>query len=174
MGGEAEGLGAWARLVLGGAQLRQGRTAEAAAVLETALPDLEAVHHEGRVVQARWWLGECLQDLGEPRAAAEQFLLAAEIAKGWEEQQDHAVLAHLAADCLERAGLADEAVRAYARAEELWRVLGRPAQVVRTLRARACLGHPARRTGRCRRGPPPHGAGRRRGRGGAGGRECGR
>ncbi|MFD3451483.1 tetratricopeptide repeat protein [Streptomyces sp. NPDC058691] len=137
--GQAEGLGAWARLVLGGAQLRQGRAAEAATVLETALPDLEALHHEGRVVQARWWLGECLQDLGEPRAAAEQFLLAAEIAKGWEEQRDHAVLAHLAADCLERAGLTGEAVRAYARAEELWRGLERPAQVVRTLRARAWI-----------------------------------
>ncbi|MFJ4987020.1 tetratricopeptide repeat protein [Streptomyces sp. NPDC088732] len=137
--GEAEGLGAWARLVLGGAQLRQGRTAEAATVLETALPDLEAAHHQGRVVQARWWLGECLQDLDEPRAAAEQFLLAAEIAKGWDEQRDHAVLAHLAADCLERAGLAGEAVRAYARAEELWRGLERPAQVVRTLRARAWI-----------------------------------
>ncbi|MDX3073933.1 tetratricopeptide repeat protein [Streptomyces sp. NPDC088354] len=138
-GGQAEGLGAWARLVLGGARLRQGRPSEAATVLETALPDLEAVHHEGRVVQARWWLGESLGDLGEPRAAAEQFLLAAEIAKGWEEQRDHAVLAHLAADCLERAGLADEAVRAYVRAEELWRGLDRPAQVVRTLRARAWI-----------------------------------
>ncbi|MFF3561165.1 tetratricopeptide repeat protein [Streptomyces sp. NPDC002574] len=137
--GQTEGLGAWARLVLGGARLRQGRAAEAATVLETALPDLEAAHHEGRVVQARWWLGECLQDLGEPRAAAEQFLLAAEIAKGWEEQRDHAVLAHLAADCLERAGLADEAVRAYVRAEELWRGLECPAQVVRTLRARAWI-----------------------------------
>jgi tetratricopeptide (TPR) repeat protein len=135
----SEELGSLARLVLGGALLRQGRAAESAAVLETALPDLERVHHDGRVVQARWWLGEGLRDLDEPRAAAEQFLLAAEIAKGWDEQQDHAVLANLAADCLERAGMIDEAVRAYTRAGELWRALERPVPLVRSLRARAWL-----------------------------------
>ncbi|WP_431964633.1 tetratricopeptide repeat protein [Actinacidiphila sp. bgisy160] len=138
-GDMSEELGAWARLVLGGALLREGRAAEAATVLETALPDLVRAHHDGRVVQARWWLGEALRDLDEPRAAAEQFLLAAEIARGWEEQQDHAVLANLAADSLERAGLAGEAAQAYIRAGELWRDLERPVPLVRTLRARAWL-----------------------------------
>ncbi|MEU4096217.1 tetratricopeptide repeat protein [Streptomyces sp. NPDC026673] len=137
--GLSDEVGAWARLVLGGALLRQGRAAESATVLETALPDLERAHHDGRVVQARWWLGEGLRDLDEPRSAAEQFLLAAEIAGTWEEQQDHAVLANLAADSLERAGLADEAARAYTRAGELWRALERPVPLVRTLRARAWL-----------------------------------
>ncbi|MFF7212605.1 tetratricopeptide repeat protein [Streptomyces sp. NPDC008238] len=132
-------LGAWARLVLGGALLREGRAAESATVLETALPDLVRAHHDGRVVQARWWLGEALRDLDEPRAAAEQFLLAADIAQGWDEQQDHAVLANLAADSLERAGLAGEAAQAYDRAGELWRAMGHPVPLVRTLRARAWL-----------------------------------
>lgn len=137
--GYGEDTGGWARLVLGGALNRLGRAAEAAAVLETALPDLRAAHHEGRVVQARWWLGECLLRLDEPREAAEQFLLAAEIAKGWEEQQDHAGLAHLAADALNRAGLDDQAVQAYERAEELWRALGQNSSAVRGLRARAWI-----------------------------------
>ncbi|MFC5032641.1 tetratricopeptide repeat protein [Streptomyces sp. DSM 41987] len=137
--GDGDDTGGWARLVLGGALNRLGRAAEAAAVLETALPDLRAAHHEGRVVQARWWLGECLLQLDEPRAAAEQFLLAAEIAKDWEEQQDHANLAHLAADALNRAGLDDQAVQAYERAEQLWRALGRTPLVVRALRARAWI-----------------------------------
>ncbi|WP_326578425.1 tetratricopeptide repeat protein [Actinacidiphila glaucinigra] len=138
-GDMSEELGAWARLVLGGALLREGRAAESATVLETALPDLVRAHHDGRVVQARWWLGEALRDLDEPRAAAEQFLLAAEIAQDWEEQQDHAVLANLAADSLERAGLAGEAAQAYSRAGELWRAMERPVPLVRTLRARAWL-----------------------------------
>ncbi|MDX2704758.1 tetratricopeptide repeat protein [Streptomyces sp. PA03-6a] len=138
-GDMSEELGAWARLVLGGALLREDRSAEAATVLETALPDLVRAHHDGRVVQARWWLGDALRDLDEPRAAAEQFLLAAEIAQGWEEQQDHAVLANLAADSLERAGLAGEAAQAYTRAGELWRALERPVPLVRSLRARAWL-----------------------------------
>jgi tetratricopeptide (TPR) repeat protein len=137
--GESEGLGGWARLVLGGAFHRLGRQAEAASVLEAVLPDLERVHGEGQVVQARWWLGECLAGLGEHRDAAEQFLQAAGIARDWEEQQDHAVLANLAADALNRAGLDDQAVQAYQRAEELWRALGRPHAVVRTLRARAWI-----------------------------------
>ncbi|MDX3097921.1 tetratricopeptide repeat protein [Streptomyces sp. ME19-03-3] len=138
-GDASEQLGAWSRLVLGGALLRQGRSAESATVLETALPDLERAHHDGRVVQARWWLGEALRDVDDPRAAAEQFLRAAEIAQGWEEQQDHAVLANLAADCLERAGLAGEAARAYHRAGELWRALERPVPLLRALRAQAWL-----------------------------------
>lgn len=138
-GDVSEQLGAWSRLVLGGALLRQGRAAESATVLETALPDLVRAHHDGRVVQARWWLGEALRDMDEPRAAAEQFLRAAEIAQGWEEQQDHAVLANLAADSLERAGLAREAAQAYSRAGELWRALEQPVPLVRVLRARAWL-----------------------------------
>lgn len=138
--GEGPALGAWARQLLGGFLLRQGRWAEAAEVLESALPDLAPeTHGEGAVVQVQWWLGDCLSELGEHRAAAERRLQAAEIAKLWPEQQDHATLAHLAAESLGQAGLSTEADRAYARAGELWRSLGDVHGLVRALRARAWL-----------------------------------
>ncbi|MER6182759.1 tetratricopeptide repeat protein [Streptomyces sp. NPDC001652] len=138
--GEGPALGAWARQLLGGFLLRQGRWAEAAEVLESALPDLAPeTHGDGAVVQVQWWLGDCLSELGEHRAAAERRLQAAEIAKLWPEQQDHATLAHLAAESLGQAGLSTEADRAYARAGELWRSLGDVHGLVRALRARAWL-----------------------------------
>ncbi|MGW2747747.1 tetratricopeptide repeat protein [Streptomyces sp. NPDC001450] len=138
--GESATLGAWARHQLGGFLLRQGRCAEAAEVLESALPDLSAeTHGDGAVVQARWWLGDCLSELGEHREAAERRLQAAEIARHWPEQQDHATLAHLAAESLSNAGLLEEADQAYARAGELWRSLGNPHFLVRSLRARGWL-----------------------------------
>ncbi|WP_310727083.1 tetratricopeptide repeat protein [Streptomyces sp. N2A] len=136
---DSAGLGAWARLVLGGALLRLRRFDEAASVLESALPDLQEHHTEGRIVQARRWLGQCLDALGDAREASEQFLLAADIAKGWDAQRDHAVLAHLAGDALHRAGLHEQATAAYARAEELWRALGQPHSAARAVRARAWL-----------------------------------
>ncbi|MEU8912962.1 tetratricopeptide repeat protein [Streptomyces nigrescens] len=135
----SEGIAAWARLVLGGALVRLRRFDEAASVLESALPDLQEHHHEGQVVQARWWLGECLDALGDHRQASEHFLLAADIAKGWDGQRDHAVLAHLAGDALNGAGLNEQAAAAYARAEELWRALGRPHNAARAVRAQAWL-----------------------------------
>ncbi|MEV1083672.1 tetratricopeptide repeat protein [Streptomyces sp. NPDC050211] len=138
--GEGPTLGAWARHQLGGFLLRQGRWAEAAEVLESALPDLTAeTHGDGAVVQTQWWLGDCLSELGEHRAAAERRLQAAEIARHWPEQHDHATLAHLAAESLGHAGLHDEADRAYARAGNLWRELGNVHGLVRSLRARAWL-----------------------------------
>ncbi|MET7489263.1 tetratricopeptide repeat protein [Streptomyces sp. NPDC005538] len=138
--GEGPTLGAWARHQLGGFLLRQGRWAEAAEVLESALPDLSAeTHGDGAVVQTQWWLGDCLSELGEHRAAAERRLQAAEIAREWPEQHDHATLAHLAAESLGQAGLPVEADQAYARAGELWRSLGNVHGLVRSLRARAWL-----------------------------------
>ncbi|MFI2202603.1 tetratricopeptide repeat protein [Streptomyces sp. NPDC020192] len=138
--GESGTLGAWARQQLGGFLLRQGRCAEAAEVLESALADLSAeTHGDGAVVQALWWLGDCLGELGDHRAAAERRLRAAEFARHWPEQQDHATLAHLAAESLSHAGLPAEAEQAYARAGELWRALGNPQFLVRSLRARAWL-----------------------------------
>ncbi|MGW4820111.1 tetratricopeptide repeat protein [Streptomyces sp. NPDC004227] len=137
---EGPALGAWARQQLGGLLLRLGRWAEAAEVLESALPDLSAeTHGDGAVVQTQWWLGDCLSELGEHRAAAERRLQAAETARHWPEQQDHATLAHLAAESLSRAGLHDEADRAYTRAGDLWRSLGDVHGLVRALRARAWL-----------------------------------
>ncbi|RPF36565.1 tetratricopeptide repeat protein [Streptomyces sp. TLI_185] len=138
--GEGPTLGAWARQQLGGFLLRQERWAEAAEVLESALPDLSAeTHGDGAVVQTQWWLGDCLSELGEHRAAAERRLQAAEIARHWPEQHDHATLAHLAAESLGAAGLPAEADHAYARAGELWRSLGNVHGLVRSLRARAWL-----------------------------------
>lgn len=138
--GEGPTLGAWARHQLGGFLLRQGRWAEAAEVLESALPDLSAeTHGDGAVVQTQWWLGDCLSELGEHHAAAERRLQAAEIARHWPEQHDHATLAHLAAESLGAAGLPAEADQAYTRAGELWRSLGNVHGLVRSLRARAWL-----------------------------------
>ncbi|MFJ8594736.1 tetratricopeptide repeat protein [Streptomyces sp. NPDC093598] len=138
--GEGATLGAWARQQLGGHLLRQGRWAEAAEVLESALPDLTAeTHGDGAVVQTQWWLGDCLSELGEHRAAAERRLQAAEIARHWPEQHDHATLAHLAGESLGQAGLPAEADRAYARAGGLWRELGNTQGLIRSLRARAWL-----------------------------------
>jgi tetratricopeptide (TPR) repeat protein len=138
--GESGTLGAWARQQLGGLLLRQGRCAEAAEVLESALADLSVqAHGDGAVVQALWWLGDCLGELDDHRAAAERRLQAAEIARHWPEQQDHATLAHLAAESLGHAGMPAEAEQAYARAGELWRALGNPHFLVRSLRARAWL-----------------------------------
>lgn len=149
----SDGMGASARLILGGALHRLGRAAEAASVLEAVLPDLEKNQDEGRIVQARWWLAECQLDLDEAREAAGQFVRAARVAEGWDDPCDHAMLANLAADALNRAGLYEEAARAYAGAEQLWRTVGDPHAVVRTLRARAWIeardGHaglPAART----------------------------
>ncbi|WP_254400526.1 tetratricopeptide repeat protein [Streptomyces sp. AC555_RSS877] len=138
--GEGRTLGAWARQQLGGFLLRLGRWAEAAEVLESALPDLHAeTHGDGAVVQTQWWLGDCLSELGEHRAAAERRLQAAELARHWPEQHDHATLAHLAAESLGHAGLHADADRAYARAGDLWRSLGNVHGLVRSLRARAWL-----------------------------------
>ncbi|NGO41449.1 tetratricopeptide repeat protein [Streptomyces ureilyticus] len=139
-GGEGATLGAWARHQLGGFLVRQGRWAEAAEVLESALPELAAeTHGEGALVQTRWWLGDCLSELSEHREAAEHWLQAAEIARHWPEQRDHAMLAHLAAEALGNAGLPDQAERAYERAGDLWRSLGNVHGLVRSLRARAWI-----------------------------------
>ncbi|MFD4574069.1 tetratricopeptide repeat protein [Streptomyces sp. NPDC058417] len=133
-------FGAWARHQLGGFLVRLGRWAEAAEVLESALADLTAeTHGDGAVVQTQWWLGDCLSELGEHRAAAERRLQAAETARHWPEQHDHATLAHLAAESLGHAGLPAEADTAYARAGDLWRSLGNTHGLVRSLRARAWL-----------------------------------
>ncbi|WP_405670664.1 tetratricopeptide repeat protein [Streptomyces sp. NBC_01530] len=138
--GEGQTYGAWARQQLGGFLLRRERWAEAAEMLESALPDLRAeTHGDGAVVQTLWWLGDCLSELGEHREAAERRLQAAEIARHWPEQHDHATLAHLAGESLGAAGLPAEADRAYARAGDLWRSLGNVHGLVRSLRARAWL-----------------------------------
>ncbi|WP_190344533.1 tetratricopeptide repeat protein [Streptomyces venezuelae] len=134
----AEG-GAYARLLLTRAYARQERTAEAAEVLQSALPDLlEHGAHQG--VQAREFLGDLLRELHDPRSAAEQYLLAAETTKDWKDPRPQASLAHSAAETLAGAGLVTESVAAYERALELHREAGdNPVAVVRILRSLAWL-----------------------------------
>ncbi|WP_367126288.1 tetratricopeptide repeat protein [Streptomyces phytohabitans] len=136
---ETEALAARARLRLGGAYVGLGRWAEAATVLENALPDLLPGAGPRDAVQARRWLGEALTGTGEPGPAADQFLAAAETAAPWTDQGDHAMLTHLAADALLHAGRTGEAEEAYARAERLWVPLGDTHAAVRALRSRAWI-----------------------------------
>ncbi|AZM90092.1 tetratricopeptide repeat protein [Streptomyces sp. W1SF4] len=132
--------GAQARLMLAQAYARDGRTADAAEVLQSALPDL-LEHGEGQAVSARDFLGNLLRDLRESRGAAEQFLLAADLVKDWEDPRPQAGFAQAAADCLSDAGHADEAVAAYRRALELRRLTGDAVvSEVRILRSLAWLG----------------------------------
>ncbi|MFJ1866673.1 tetratricopeptide repeat protein [Streptomyces sp. NPDC088097] len=132
--------GAQARLLLARAYARADRTADAAEVLRSALPDL-LEHGEGQAVAAREFLGNLLGELGESREAAEQFLLAAELTKDWEDPGPQANFAQAAADCLSTAGLVREAVAAYERALELRRSTGGDVIAeVRILRALAWLG----------------------------------
>lgn len=136
--GESAGAGAYARLLLAQAYGESGRHAEAAEVLESALSEL-LEHGEEQSARAREVLGRNLRALGDRRAAAEQYLLAAEVAGGWEDVHPQAHLATLAAECLSEAGLNDEAAAAYQRAIELWRSLGEPAATARAVRSLAWL-----------------------------------
>ncbi|WP_046506703.1 tetratricopeptide repeat protein [Streptomyces odonnellii] len=136
--GESAGAGAYARLLLAQAYGESGRHVEAAEVLESALPDL-LEHGEEQAARAHEVLGRNLRALGDRRAAAEQYLLAAEVAGGWDDIHPQAHLATLAAECLSEAGLVDEAATAYQRAIELWRTLGAPAATARAVRSLAWL-----------------------------------
>ncbi|MFF4424837.1 tetratricopeptide repeat protein [Streptomyces sp. NPDC001549] len=132
--------GAHARLLLARAYAGDGRSAEAAEVLQSALADL-LEHGDQQAVSVREFLGDLLRRLNEPRPAAEQYLLAAEVTKGWEDPRPQAGLAHSAADTLSDAGLAVEAAAAYERALELHRLTGEvPVAEVRILRSLAWLG----------------------------------
>ncbi|MET8685945.1 hypothetical protein ABZV77_17160 [Streptomyces sp. NPDC004732] len=130
-------LGALARLRLGGLYCEAGRHEDAAAVLEGVLPDLGDAHEADDRTQAHTWLARSYLRLEEPRLAAEQFILAADLARDSSDGPYEASLTQQAAQALSLAGLRAEAARAYERAEELWRVLGEHGALVRTLRARA-------------------------------------
>ncbi|MFJ6720745.1 tetratricopeptide repeat protein [Streptomyces sp. NPDC091259] len=132
--------GAQARLLLARSYARTGRTADAAEVLQSALPDL-LEHGEGQAVAAHEFLGDLLRELREWRPSAEQYLRAAEIAKGWEDLRPQAGFAQSAADQLSAADLVPEAVAAYERALQLHRQAGgAPVAEVRILRSLAWLG----------------------------------
>ncbi|WP_137991734.1 tetratricopeptide repeat protein [Streptomyces vilmorinianum] len=137
--GLAATAGARARLLLARAYAAAERTAEATEVLQSALPDL-VEHGEGEGVQARELLGGLLRELHDPRAAAEQYLLAAETAKRWDDPRFEAGLAHSAAEALADGGLHAEAEAAYGRSLERWRRAGgNPVAEARVLRSLAWL-----------------------------------
>ncbi|MCY0935018.1 tetratricopeptide repeat protein [Streptomyces sp. H34-S4] len=132
--------GAQARLLLARCRAREGHTAEAAEVLQSTLPDL-LEHGEGQAVSVREFLGDLLRELHDPRGAAEQYLLAAEVAEDWEDPRPQANFAQAAADQLSEARLVPEAVAAYERALELRRrSKDAPVAEVRILRSLAWLG----------------------------------
>lgn len=132
--------GAQARLLLARCHAREGHTAEAAEVLQSTLPDL-LEHGEGQAVSVREFLGDLLRDLHDPRGAAEQYLLAAELSEDWEDPRPQANFAQAAADQLSEARLVPEAVAAYERALELRRrSKDAPVAEVRILRSLAWLG----------------------------------
>ncbi|MFB6613994.1 tetratricopeptide repeat protein [Streptomyces sp. NPDC056367] len=132
--------GAQARLLLARAYAQDGRAAEAAEVLQSTLPDL-LEHGDRQAVFVREFLGDLLRRLNELRPAAEQYLLAAETAKDWEDPRPQASLAQSAADALSDAGLAEEAVAAFERSLVLHRLAGgAPVAEVRILRSLAWLG----------------------------------
>lgn len=129
-----------ARARLGGFLMADGRLDEAAPVLEQALPDLDPspeAHGDGMLVQVHWWLGECAMHRHEPAEAAKHWLTAAQVAQHWPEQDDHAMLATLAAEALDRAGEKGSAEHAYERAADLWAQVGDARRQLRTTRARA-------------------------------------
>jgi tetratricopeptide (TPR) repeat protein len=114
------------------------RPAEAAPVLEQALSDLDPAperHGEGLLVQVRWWLGECAMNRHEPAEAAEHWLAAAQVAQHWPEQGDHAMLANLAAEALDKAGERLSAELAYERAADLWADVDDARRQLRAMRA---------------------------------------
>ncbi|WP_454854500.1 tetratricopeptide repeat protein [Promicromonospora soli] len=116
-----------ARVRLGGHLMAGRRLDEAAPVLEQALSDLDPspeVHGDGMLVQVRWWLGECAMNRHEPAEAAKHWLAAAQTAQHWPEQDDHAMLASLAAEALDKAGEKLSAELAYERAADLWAEVG--------------------------------------------------
>ncbi|MET9109550.1 tetratricopeptide repeat protein [Streptomyces zhihengii] len=136
--GHSDGAGAFARLTLAQAYAGAGRSAEAAEVLESALPALVG-HGDDAAVRARDTLARCLRDLGDHRGAAEQYLLAADVTKGWDDDRPHAQAATLAAESLGAAGMTGEAVAAYRRAIDLWRAVGEAVPLARALRSLAWL-----------------------------------
>ena len=134
--GAEEGAAARHRLAVSYQAL--DRHAEAAEMLQAALPDLVA-QGERAELTVRRSLGESLSELREHAEAAEQFALAAQIVDGWDEPHLSAQLASSTAESLSAAGRSEPAEAAYLRAQELWGKAGVPAMVVRTLRARAWM-----------------------------------
>ncbi|MDF4249197.1 hypothetical protein [Streptomyces sp. WMMB303] len=128
-----------AGLRLGGCLLVLERTDEAAAVLVEALGGLLEREDEPGIVQACVWLGQSCTHPEQLRAAARLLRRAAESPHRWRDRHGCAVVTHLAADTHRACGRHTAAGELYGRAEELWRELGDPHAVIRTLHARGWL-----------------------------------
>ncbi|MEU0939325.1 tetratricopeptide repeat protein [Embleya sp. NPDC005971] len=114
-----------------------GRDAEAAAILEELLPDIEAHHGPEHAMHERWALGMCLRRLGDARDAARHLSMAAEAATKVADRATQAEIAVAAAHALDDAGMAAQAQAAFGRAIELLRAEGDVRETVRALRAKA-------------------------------------
>ncbi|MYS83461.1 hypothetical protein [Embleya scabrispora] len=114
-----------------------GRDAEAAAILEELLPEIEAHHGPEHAMHERWALGMCLRRLGDARDAARHLSMAAEAATKVADRATQAEIAVAAAHALDDAGMAPQAQAAFGRAIELLRAEGDVRETVRALRAKA-------------------------------------
>ncbi|MBO8192624.1 hypothetical protein ITI46_13250 [Streptomyces oryzae] len=128
-----------ARLRLGGCLLALEQPDEAASVLVAALGELLESADEPGIVQACVWLGQSCARPEQLRAAAGLLRRAADLPHPWQDRNGHAVVTHLAADTHRASAQYAAAAELYGRAEELWRALGDPHAVIRTLHARGWL-----------------------------------
>lgn len=127
-------VAARARMVAVFAFRRTGRPAEAVALLESMLPDVDRRGDEQEIVHVRQVYGECLTDIGEFRTAAEELIAAARMTT---DRREHASLVHAAANALDGAGMSDDAGRTFERAAEVWREVGDRDAEVRAIRGHA-------------------------------------
>ncbi|MEU6431081.1 hypothetical protein ABZ860_34710 [Microbispora sp. NPDC046973] len=117
-----------------------GRHGEAAALFEEVMPRVEVPYDGEAVARTRAQYGRSLAELGRHREAAEQFVMAARLVQDDPGAKElHAELAWSAAEALQFAGRADEALPAFQRAARLWADLGMVVPRVRCLRAAAWL-----------------------------------
>ncbi|MGI5160639.1 hypothetical protein [Microbispora sp. CA-102843] len=116
------------------------RHGEAAALFEEVMPRVEVPYEGQAVARTRAQYGRSLAELGRHREAAEQFVMAARLVQDDPGARElHAELAWSAAEALQFAGRADEALPAFQRAARLWADLGMVVPRVRCLRAAAWL-----------------------------------
>ncbi|GAA4899627.1 hypothetical protein LX16_0728 [Stackebrandtia albiflava] len=114
---------AFSRHLVGVAYLEKDRPAEAATVLESVLPELDASEPEA-AFNARNALCRALLELEEPQAAAEVAAVAAAACKDDPEPSRYAHFASMAAEALLAAGETEAAAAAAGEAARAWRQAG--------------------------------------------------
>ncbi|MCF2532664.1 hypothetical protein [Yinghuangia soli] len=137
---DAPDLAANCRMGMAHALLRLGRPADAAAVAEETLPEVERLvgpDDPAPLMESYWLLGSCLQQIGEAAGAAHAFARAAGYADRSADTETRMQLTSEAAHALAQAGAHTEAELAFGRGMELLRELGLTGGLVRMLRASA-------------------------------------